>query len=47
VLGGSNSKLGELPKARLGDNANAFKGGFRLWEKRVADGVGVVLLLTP
>jgi predicted NBD/HSP70 family sugar kinase len=35
VLGGGNSKkLGDVPKgARLGDNANAFKGGFRLWDK--------------
>ena len=35
VLGGGNSKLlKELPAgARLGANANAFKGGFRLWEK--------------
>jgi polyphosphate glucokinase len=34
VLGGGNSKqLDELPPGcRLGDNANAFKGGFRLWE---------------
>jgi len=34
VLGGGNAKrLDELPpKARLGDNANAFKGGFRLWD---------------
>jgi polyphosphate glucokinase len=33
VLGGGNSKrLDELPpNARLGTNANAFKGGFRLW----------------
>lgn len=33
VLGGGNAKkLATLPKgARLGDNANAFKGGFRLW----------------
>lgn len=33
VLGGGNSKrLKELPPlARLGDNANAFKGGFRMW----------------
>jgi polyphosphate glucokinase len=33
VLGGGNSKhLKELPpNCRLGDNANAFKGGFRLW----------------
>ena len=34
VLGGGNAKqLKELPRgARLGDNANAFAGGFRLWE---------------
>lgn len=33
VLGGGNSKeLTSLPpRARLGDNANAFKGGFRMW----------------
>jgi polyphosphate glucokinase len=33
VLGGGNAKLlKKLPKAcRLGDNANAFLGGFRLW----------------
>ncbi len=33
VLGGGNAtKLRELPpKARLGDNANAFTGGFRAW----------------
>jgi polyphosphate glucokinase len=38
VLGGGNAeKLGPLPrKARLGDNANAFKGGFALWGSRVA-----------
>ena len=36
VLGGGNAKLlKELPPgSRLGDNANAFRGGFRLWEKR-------------
>ena len=35
VLGGGNSKkLKELPAgARLGDNLNAFVGGFRIWEK--------------
>ena len=35
VLGGGNAKeLKELPaKCRLGDNRNAFLGGFRLWEK--------------
>ena len=34
VLGGGNAKLlKELPPdARLGENANAFIGGFRLWE---------------
>ena len=34
VLGGGNArKLKDLPKgARLGDNANAILGGFRLWE---------------
>ena len=36
VLGGGNSKrLGKLPRgARLGSNANAFKGGFRLWDDK-------------
>lgn len=36
VLGGGNAlKLGRLPRgARLGDNANAFKGGFKLWDTR-------------
>jgi polyphosphate glucokinase len=35
VLGGGNAKLlGKLPKrARLGDNANAFRGGFLLWKE--------------
>jgi predicted NBD/HSP70 family sugar kinase len=34
VLGGGNAKLlRRLPKgARLGDNANAFRGGFLLWK---------------
>jgi polyphosphate glucokinase len=34
LLGGGNVKnLKELPpKCRAGDNANAFVGGFRLWE---------------
>jgi len=34
VIGGGNSKqLRSLPRgARLGDNAKAFAGGFRLWE---------------
>ena len=36
VLGGGNvKKLKELPPGcRAGDNANAFLGGFRLWETR-------------
>ena len=36
VLGGGNAKkLKKLPRGcRLGDNANAFVGGFRMWEKR-------------
>jgi polyphosphate glucokinase len=35
VLGGGNvKKLTELPpRCRAGDNANAFLGGFRLWEQ--------------
>jgi polyphosphate glucokinase len=37
VLGGGNVKqLKELPAGcRAGDNANAFTGGFRLWEKKL------------
>jgi predicted NBD/HSP70 family sugar kinase len=36
VLGGGNSKqLKELPEGvKLGSNANAFLGGFRLWDSR-------------
>ena len=35
VLGGGNvHRLKKLPpRCRAGDNANAFRGGFRLWEK--------------
>src|ERR1700746_407185 len=35
VLGGGNAgKLKELPPlCRLGDNANAFEGGFRMWKE--------------
>ena len=38
VLGGGNAKkLKELPPlCRLGDNANAFTGGFRMWENHHA-----------
>lgn len=37
VLGGGNAKkLKELPPlCRLGNNENAFKGGFRMWEKQL------------
>lgn len=40
VLGGGNAKkLTKLPKrCRAGNNANAFLGGFRLWEKPDAPG---------
>ena len=36
VLGGGNARLlKKLPlAARLGDNANAFRGGYRLWTDR-------------
>ena len=35
VIGGGNAhKLKKLPKGcRLGENSNAFRGGFRLWEE--------------
>jgi polyphosphate glucokinase len=38
VLGGGNAKkLTQLPPGcRIGDNANAFVGGFRLWETKQA-----------
>jgi hypothetical protein len=32
VLGGGNAG-GLPPNARLGDNENAFVGGFRLWDR--------------
>jgi glucose-6-phosphate isomerase len=37
VLGGGNVKKLEAlpPRCRAGDNANAFRGGFRLWEETV------------
>jgi len=39
VLGGGNARLLKKlpPGARLGSNANAFKGGFRLWSKRFTE----------
>jgi polyphosphate glucokinase len=38
VIGGGNAAKLDLlpPHTRLGDNANAFRGGFRLWEKHRA-----------
>ena len=38
VLGGGNAKLLKdlPPHCRLGDNANAFAGGFRLWQENAA-----------
>jgi len=38
VLGGGNARLmKKLPRyVRLGDNANAFRGGFRLWQGKQA-----------
>jgi polyphosphate glucokinase len=38
VLGGGNAKLIKdlPPNSRLGNNANAFAGGFRLWEENQA-----------
>ena len=41
VLGGGNVKqLREMPPGcRAGDNANAFLGGFRLWEKEYINGI--------
>jgi polyphosphate glucokinase len=40
VLGGGNAKNLKKPPpgCRVGDNANAFLGGFRLWEKEHKDG---------
>src|SRR5262249_35157637 len=40
VIGGSNiPKLTALPPgSRAGDNDNAFRGGFRLWERAPANG---------
>jgi polyphosphate glucokinase len=45
VLGGGNVKqLKELPPAtRLGNNANAFVGGFRIWEGRARPARGTTV----
>jgi len=42
ILGGGNAKLlKKLPRdCRLGDNANAFRGGYRLWTKLYARCMG-------
>jgi polyphosphate glucokinase len=42
VLGGGNvKKLKELPpRCRTGDNADAFLGGFRLWEEKTPNPKG-------
>jgi predicted NBD/HSP70 family sugar kinase len=45
VLGGGNVKMLEPlpPHCRVGDNANAFRGGFRLWEEAMlSDTPGLV-----
>ncbi len=49
VLGGGNAKLLKEPPSgcRVGDNANAFEGGFRLWEPEWADAVPVYQDATP
>jgi polyphosphate glucokinase len=46
VLGGGNvKKLKELPpKCRAGDNANAFVGGFRIWEPARPTGTNQLVL---
>jgi len=43
VLGGGNvHKLKELPPGcRIGENANAFQGGFKLWNEPVREGATV------
>jgi polyphosphate glucokinase len=43
MLGGGNvDKIDNLPrKVRLGDNAAAFEGGFRLWKKGAVKPPGV------
>jgi len=43
VVGGGNAKLLKIlpPGARRGDNANAFLGGLRLWDDRLAHADGV------
>jgi polyphosphate glucokinase len=42
VLGGGNAKLLKKPPpgCRLGDNSNAFRGGYRLWSRLYARSTG-------
>src|ERR1700723_2873529 len=49
VLGGGNARmLNELPPGcRLGDNANAFRGGFLMWEDARRSGLPSVPLAPP
>jgi polyphosphate glucokinase len=49
VLGGGNAnKLKEFPRfCRLGDNANAFKGGFRMWEGPLTEKIAGSRKQTP
>jgi polyphosphate glucokinase len=46
VIGGGNAKLlKELPpNVRLGENANAFEGGFRLWSSTLSGGSAVAAI---
>jgi predicted NBD/HSP70 family sugar kinase len=46
VLGGGNARLlEELPEgAKLGENANAFTGGYRLWESCAWSSTGQILI---
>ena len=49
VIGGGNAKfLKDLPPgARLGSNANAFRGGFRIWEAGRTPVIGVAPIARP
>jgi hypothetical protein len=49
VLGGGNAKLMKVlpPDVRRGDNANAFIGGFRLWEPDTAAANGATTEAPP
>lgn len=47
VVGGGNARRLDDPPPRVhpGENANAFKGGFRLWQE--ADGKPTAEAITP